>query len=61
MYAPIDPAVDRVTRDPVYGQTVNQGMNRTLGEIQDLVTAGAPLLPEKFTEKEWLVVKALRD
>jgi hypothetical protein len=62
-FAPVDPTIDRTTPDK-FGQTVNEGMNYTLGQLVDtLATAklvGGVLVPENFTEKEWRVIQALQ-
>lgn len=61
-FAPVDPTIDRVTPDR-FGQTVNEGMNHTLGALDAMcyhfdIGAAEPK-PEDFTEKEWKVIQAL--
>ena len=60
-YAPVDPTIDRTTPDE-FGQTVNEGMNHTLGQLADDAAKArglnAYLNPEFYTEKEW---QALQD
>ena len=61
-FAAVDPTIDRTTPDK-FGQTMNEGMNHTLGQLADdaaKATQLQRLQPEFYTEKEWRVIQALQ-